>query len=63
MGKSKIYQALLTILEAPNSKKGYLMLRKCYENMGRKSESDAIKKLITERFGNDDNYPHDFREE
>ena len=50
MKKSKIHQAIITILEAPGSKKGYSMLRNCYAELGKIQESKAIEALIEEKF-------------
>lgn len=55
MEQFKIHQALLTILEAPNSKKGYALLVKCYEQMNREEEAKAVRTLIKHRFEENEN--------
>lgn len=48
----EIINALLQIIENPNAKKGYADFKKYLENQKMSHESNAIQKLINEKFGN-----------
>lgn len=53
MEHQKIQQALFMILEAPNNRKGYTLLKKYYETIGMLDNANAIESLIEERFGSE----------
>ena len=55
----KIQHALLTVLEAPNNRKGYLLLKKCYESLGMVENAAALDCLIKKRFGDEDHSASD----
>ena len=46
----ELTQALLFILEHPNSEKGYRDLKKGYKSSGFDKEADAINHLLTTKF-------------
>ena len=47
----EIMRSLLLVLEAPDAKKGYTEMGKCYERHNKELELSAIKHLLEVRFG------------
>jgi hypothetical protein len=50
--------ALVLILESPDSKKGYVELKRFYDQSNMLEESNAIDYLMSKRFGNDTTNTH-----
>ena len=47
-----VISALVLILENPDSKKGYVELKRFYDKAGMSEESEAIEYLMNKRFAN-----------